>query len=76
MKRSKMVESLAIKLYSELNGTSIEENKDLAHHVLLFLENSGMLPPYHPTKGYEAAESHGTGTLTYYRKQFNEWEEE
>lgn len=44
--------------------------------VLKEIELSGMAPPYHSTKGYEAAESHGTGTLTHYRKRFREWDEE
>lgn len=82
MKRSKALTKIGLTIAQflhkyQITGFSIEKIDNLSESILSILEKEiGMPPPYHPTKGYEAAESHGTGTLTYYRKKLREWEPE
>jgi hypothetical protein len=74
MKRSEMLD----KLYNVLALYTSPEVDPIyaAREVLTMIEKAGMGLPYHPTLGYDAVESHGTGTLTHYRKRIRQWEDE
>ena len=75
MKHSEMIEEIAqhFDAYKFTNGQTCTQ---AAICLLRKLEVLGMLPPTHPTKGYEMEELSPTGTIIYSRKTFNEWESE
>jgi hypothetical protein len=71
MKRSEMVESLTVKLYSDNCEGSLESFRETAHGILLFLENSGMLPPFSHEVFHKNWTKTRSGNCT-----GNEWEKE
>lgn len=81
MKRSDMIRIMVqewLGMFPEHNADqdtidTVTENMD---RLLITLEREGMLPPEHPTQGYEAQELNPTGTITSYRKKSRYWESE
>ena len=81
MKRSKALIHVGKEIVNwlkELDGKkpNIAARNELSLRILNTLESDGMAPPLHPTMGYEMEERNPTGTITYSRKRFNQWESE
>ena len=73
MKRSEMEEIINRALGSDLMEYPRET---IAANILATIEDAGMLPPPHRTKGFNTEELSPIGSIIYGRALLNEWEEE
>jgi hypothetical protein len=75
MKRNEAV-ALIMDTVNATQYQDYEIGEDVAERVLRAIEEAGMLPPAHPTKGYNYVEATPTGNYDYGRRYVNEWESE